>query len=110
MRDDLAIVLVGKPWISEQEGTDVTTKLGEIRSWFSDQMDAQEKAGLQVEPVVMMSEVTKRLDTFVKFYKKITDKKKPAEKKQAKVEVNDEEFGEPEKEGASEETTKLKNE
>jgi hypothetical protein len=40
MRDDLAVVLVSKPWISEQEGTDVTTKLGEIRSWFSDQMDA----------------------------------------------------------------------
>jgi len=75
-------------------------------------MDAQEKAGLQVEPVVTMNEVTKRLDTFVKFYKKITDKKKPAEKKKAKVEtvVDDEEYGGPEDEGASEEKKQEKTE
>jgi len=40
MRDELAVVLAAKPWITEQEGTDVTKKLGEIRAWLSEQMDA----------------------------------------------------------------------
>jgi len=48
----------------------------------------------------MMSDVTKRLESFVKFYKRITDKKKPAEKK-AKVEEREEEYKGPETEGAS---------
>lgn len=112
MRDDLPKILAVKTWITENEGTDVTKKLEEIRQWFSSQIMAQEKVGLNTEPVITMAEVTKRIETFSKFYKRITDKKKPILKTEEKTEDKKEEKteeskeGEP-KEGASQESADL---
>jgi len=39
MRDELAVILAAKPWITQDEGSDVTKKLGEMRVWLSEQID-----------------------------------------------------------------------
>jgi|LakMenEpi03Aug12_release.lakeMendotaPanAssembly.Ray.scaffolds.fasta_scaffold163375_1 hypothetical protein len=46
-----------------------------------------------------MAEVTKRIETFSKFYKRITDKKKPILKTEEKTEDKKEEKTEESKEG-----------
>jgi hypothetical protein len=54
MRDDLPLILKARTWITEQEGDDVTSKLTEIRGWFEDQIDAQDKVNLWDTPAFTM--------------------------------------------------------
>jgi hypothetical protein len=82
MNDQLPVILESRPWITEDEGKDLSDKIDEMRQWLDEVIAEQEKVGLVGEPVFTQETVGQKLERVAKLHKKITNKKKPKEKKE----------------------------
>lgn len=51
MKDSLPALFESKPWITEEEGQDLTDKIEEMRTWLDTALEEQHQAGLAVDPV-----------------------------------------------------------
>lgn len=81
MNDVLPDILVKKPWIGAEEGKDLADKIEELRTWLDNKIEEQAKLGLAAEPVLTADVVQQKVQKVGKLFKKVTDKKKPKEKK-----------------------------
>lgn len=95
------------PWITEQEQSDLVSKIEETRDWLDKKMEEQDKLGLTDDPAFTMEDFDKELAKMSKLAKKVFGKKKPKEPKKPKKEEKDEEAEEnSDSKADSEDTTK----
>jgi len=73
-----------KPWITEDEKTDVLSKISEMNTWLAEKVDEQAGRKLSEDAVFTAKEVESKFKPLDKLYKKVTNKKKPKEKKPKK--------------------------
>ena len=74
-------IVVSKPWITEDEAKDVTDKIDEYLGKVAGLLQDQEEAGLATEPTFKVQKCEDDFGKVQKLYKKVTNKKKPKEKK-----------------------------
>lgn len=84
MKGRLVEIVAAKPWISEGEASDVSSKIEETMVWLDKQVAKQEKIGLDEDPVLTSTEMLNKTEAVTKLFKKVTEKKKPKEKKTPK--------------------------
>ena len=92
MKDQVPELLEKKPWVTAEEGKDLTDKIDEARTWIQDKLKEQANLGLTADPVITGESVNKKAEAVFKLFKKLSDKKKPKEKK-----TKDKEYKGPEK-------------
>jgi len=80
-RNTIDEVTESKPWITEEEKSDVLKKIQEMQSWLDEKVKEQSTRKLSEDPVFNALEVEKKLKPVEKLYKKVTNRKKPKEKK-----------------------------
>lgn len=80
-----------KTWITDEERQDVTDKIGEIRNWLKEQLDAQAELKLSEDPVFQTADLMKKMAQLKKLFTKVSSKKKPKPPKEDKVEEEKEE-------------------
>lgn len=80
-KDAVPEILAKKPWITAEEGKDLSDKIEELRTWFDDKIEEQAKAGLATDPVITADLITQKVEKVSKLFKKVSEKKKPREKK-----------------------------
>ena len=81
MKDQVPELLEKKPWVTAEEGKDLTDKIDEARTWIQDKLKEQDHLGLTADPVITGESVNKKAEAVYKLFKKLADKKKPMEKK-----------------------------
>lgn len=81
MKDQVPELLEKKPWVTAEEGKDLTDKIDEARTWIQDKLKEQDHIGLTADPVITGESVNKKAEAVYKLFKKLADKKKPKEKK-----------------------------
>lgn len=90
MKGRLVEIIAAKPWISEGEASDVSSKIEETMEWLDKQVAKQEKVGLDEDPVLTSTEMLNKTESVTKLFKKVTEKKKPRKKKTPKGKKKDE--------------------
>lgn len=51
MKDALPSIMEKKPWISSDEGQDLSDKIEDTRTWLDEQVNDQAKLGLSADPI-----------------------------------------------------------
>lgn len=92
------------PWVSEQEQTDLVSKIEETRDWLDKKMREQEKLTLLDDPAFTTDDLEKEMGKMNKLAKKIFGKKAPKAPKKPKEEKKVEK--EEEKSDAGEDSSK----
>lgn len=95
-----------KTWITDEERQDVTDKIGEIRNWLKEQLDAQAELKLSEDPVFQTADLMKKMAQLKKLFTKVSSKKKPKPPKEDKVEEEKEEEKQSEEDKSSEDEQK----
>lgn len=89
IKDEMKDIVVKKPWITEEEASDVTDKVDEFLGKVAGLVKEQDEAGLMVEPTFKVAKVQDDFAKVTKLYKKVAGKKKPVEKKKKKEKVEE---------------------
>ena len=70
-----------KPWITEQERTDVLEKVQDFDTWFADVVSKEEALKPHDDSKMEIKDVMKKAKDLQKLFNKISNKKKPKEEK-----------------------------
>ena len=97
MKDQVPELLEKKPWVTAEEGKDLTDKIDEARTWIQDKLKEQANLGLTADPVITGESVNKKAEAVFKLFKKISDKKISDKKKPKEKKPKDKEYKGPEK-------------
>ena len=95
-----------KPWITEQERTDVLEKVQDFDTWFADVVSKEEALKPHDDSKMEIKDVMKKAKDLQKLFNKISNKKKPKEEKKEEEEDKDEDAEKKSEESTEEEKPK----
>lgn len=79
-------IKVNKTWITEEEVSDVQSKIDDLRVWLKNQTETQDKLEKYETPAFNADQVVKQMKALKKLYTKVSGKKKPKPPKKKKEE------------------------
>ena len=79
-------IMEKKPWVTEQEQTDLLEKVDETRDWLNGKIEEQAALSPEEDPAYTVDDVDAKMKTLRKLADKVFSKKKPKEPKKKKEE------------------------